>query len=110
MKSPNFFMQLLLKGTGITPSPSCRMRKSERSLLRQRRQPHFGTPSKQARMGNSENPTISFNLEDFSLPSLNLEHLVAPFTNEEIDQIIKQMPMDKARGPDGFNAQFLKKC
>jgi hypothetical protein len=59
-------------------------------------------------MGNSENPTISFNLEDFNFPAANLDHLAAPFSKEEIDQVIKHMPMDKAPLPDGFNAQFLK--
>jgi hypothetical protein len=29
---------------------------------------------------------------------------------EEIDLVIKEMPSDKAPGPDGFNGMFLKKC
>ena len=33
-----------------------------------------------------------------------LQDLEAPFTHEEIDNIIKEMPNDKAPGPDGFNA------
>lgn len=33
-----------------------------------------------------------------------------PFTQEEIDLVIKRMPNDKAPGPDGFNGLFLKKC
>jgi len=40
----------------------------------------------------------------------DLELLVQPFQCEEIDRIIKQMPTDKAPGPDGFNGLFLKKC
>jgi hypothetical protein len=28
---------------------------------------------------------------------------------DEIDQIVKSMPPDKAPGPDGFNGLFLKK-
>jgi hypothetical protein len=31
------------------------------------------------------------------------------FSNEEIDNIIKHMPNDKAPGPDGFNGLFMKK-
>jgi hypothetical protein len=62
------------------------------------------------RMGESQNPTINFNLDEFTFSSLNLDHLVEPFSNTEIDQVINQMPMDKSPGPDGFNARFLKKC
>ena len=40
----------------------------------------------------------------------DLELLVQPIQCEEIDRIIKQMPTDKAPGPDGFNGLFLKKC
>jgi hypothetical protein len=29
---------------------------------------------------------------------------------DEIDLIIKEMPSDRAPGPDGFNGMFLKKC
>lgn len=31
-------------------------------------------------------------------------------SKDEMDQIIKQMPSDRALGPDGFNGMFLKKC
>jgi hypothetical protein len=33
-----------------------------------------------------------------------------PFTNDEIDQAIKEMPSERAPGPDGFNMQFIMKC
>ena len=39
-----------------------------------------------------------------------LQDLEAPFTHEEIDNIIKQMPNDKAPGPNGFNAAFHRAC
>jgi hypothetical protein len=39
-----------------------------------------------------------------------LEHISAPFTREEIDNVVKHMPIDKAPGPDGFNGMFFKKC
>lgn len=53
------------------------------------------------------NPLLLHNLIQ---PDHLLEELEAPFTHEEIDNIIKQMPSDKAPGPDGFNAAFLKAC
>jgi hypothetical protein len=39
----------------------------------------------------------------------DLMELEAPFTHQEIDDIIKYMPNDKSLGPDGFNGQFMKK-
>jgi len=33
---------------------------------------------------------------------------VEPFSHEEIDNIVKKMPGDKAPGPDGFSGSFLK--
>ena len=39
-----------------------------------------------------------------------LEDLTRPFSTQEMDDIIKYMPADKAPGPDGFNGKFLKKC
>jgi hypothetical protein len=46
-----------------------------------------------ARMGNSENPTINFNLDNFNFPSKNLEHMADPSSKEEIDQVIRNMPL-----------------
>ena len=42
--------------------------------------------------------------------NVDLQSLEAPFTKEEIDKVISQMPGDKSPGPDGFNAAFLKSC
>ncbi|XP_071685019.1 uncharacterized protein [Lolium perenne] len=40
----------------------------------------------------------------------NLDSLVTPFSDEEIDKIVQHMKPDRAPGPDGFNGLFLKKC
>lgn len=40
----------------------------------------------------------------------NLDELERPFTTQEIDDVIKHMPTDKAPGPYGFNGAFVKKC
>jgi hypothetical protein len=32
------------------------------------------------------------------------------FSREEIDELMKDLPMDKSPGPDGFNELFMKKC
>jgi hypothetical protein len=41
------------------------------------------------RMGCSSSPDILFNLEELSLPTMDLSHLAEPFAKEEIDQVIK---------------------
>jgi hypothetical protein len=54
---------------------------------------------------------FSFNLADFH-PSFqqDLSHLDAPFTTEEAWATVKDLPMDKAPGPDGFTGRFYKTC
>jgi hypothetical protein len=108
MSPLDFFMQLQQKGTERTQSPFSKMRMDETYHHTEKDASLWSTV--RARMRSSRKPTIRFNLDDFSIPSHNLDQLVAPFTNSEIDQIIRQMPMDKALGPYGFNAKFLKKC
>jgi hypothetical protein len=39
-----------------------------------------------------------------------MEQIETPFTNRSIDNIVKNMPLDKAPRPDGFNGVFIKKC
>lgn len=39
-----------------------------------------------------------------------LDELIKPFENDEMDLIVKNMPIDKALGPDGFNGLLFKKC
>ena len=43
------------------------------------------------------------------MPVLDLQCLAQPFSTDEINQIIKDLPLDKAPGPDGFNGHFLKR-
>jgi hypothetical protein len=45
------------------------------------------------------------------LPKVDgLDELTLPFKIEEMDAVIKAMPVDRAPGPDGYNGMFLKKC
>ena len=39
-----------------------------------------------------------------------LEVLTKTFEVKEIEKVIKELRIDKAHGPDGFNSLFLKKC
>jgi hypothetical protein len=40
----------------------------------------------------------------------DLESLQEPFSLEEIDAIVRNLPLGKSLGPDGFNSDFMKKC
>ncbi|KAM3292613.1 hypothetical protein ACQJBY_036379 [Aegilops geniculata] len=55
----------------------------------------------------TENPLL---LDHLLTSNDNLAQLEVPFTTEEIDHVVHHMPVDKAPGPDGFNATFLKAC
>jgi hypothetical protein len=53
---------------------------------------------------------MQFDLATLITPTPGLEELSAPFTKEEIDEVVKHMSPDKAPGPDGFTGLFLKCC
>jgi hypothetical protein len=36
--------------------------------------------------------------------------LQAPFSDKEIEDVVKNLPNDKSPGPDGFNNEFVKNC
>ena len=38
------------------------------------------------------------------------QDLEKPFTQEEIDEVVKNIPTDKSPGHDGFNNEFIKAC
>lgn len=52
---------------------------------------------------------ISFDLTILVQNDHDLSYLVAPFEKEEINQVIRLLPSDKAPGPDGFKTGFVKK-
>ena len=39
-----------------------------------------------------------------------LEDISNPFTHDEIDKVVADLPTDKAPGPDGFSGLFIKVC
>lgn len=49
-------------------------------------------------------------LDTLRLPSRDLSHLEEQFTKEEVEKVVKGMPMDKAPGPDGFTGRFFVTC
>ena len=44
------------------------------------------------------------------LPTLDLDHLAAPFTAAEVARIVHETSSDRAPGPDGFSGAFYKKA
>lgn len=52
--------------------------------------------------------SINFDLGSLLLEQ-NLENFDEPFSNDEIDSVIKSIPNDHAPGPDGFNGLLIKK-
>ena len=61
-----------------------------------------------SRLGESFSPPMLFDLDQLITPTEGLEELSVPFTTTEIDDVVRNLPVDKAPGPDGFNGQFLK--
>lgn len=62
------------------------------------------------RMGKTGEFQMKFDLPNVMKHSVDLDQLTKPFTKDEIDSVIKEMPADIAPGPDGSNGLFLKSC
>jgi hypothetical protein len=63
-----------------------------------------------SRLGLSVHTNMQFDVQTIVKRHDNLEDLCRPFSTEEIDNVILDLPSDKALGPDGFNNSFTKKC
>jgi hypothetical protein len=61
-------------------------------------------------MGRGEARKCDFNWDGIVFENPSLQHLGEPFTEEEVLHAIKQLPGDKAPGPDGFTGIFFKRC
>lgn len=60
------------------------------------------------RLGQSDPPNMLFDLAAIIKRVEGLDELTVPFTTDEIYQVVKEMPTDRATGSDGFNDCFLK--
>src|SRR4051812_32863136 len=61
-------------------------------------------------MGTSNGIQLGFDLNAL-IPSVDgLQDLSAPFSDKEVETVIKDMPTDRAPGIDGFTGLFIKKC
>lgn len=61
-------------------------------------------------IGSVENREHTLDLEALGIQQHDLEALDAPISEEEVWTVIKQLPADKAPGPDGFTGRFYKSC
>ena len=61
------------------------------------------------RVGHAQGIHMGFDLENLLARVDGLEDLSKPFSEDEVDEVIKHLPLDRAPGPDGFTGLFLKK-
>lgn len=61
-------------------------------------------------LGTAESLDYTIDLSEIGVEQHDLSSLDAPFTEEEVWSTIKDMPLDKAPGPNGFTGHFYKSC
>ena len=64
-------------------------------------------------MGTSHKTVMHFNLESLFGPKQDqtiFDNLELPFSEEEINDVVKDLPLDKSPGPDGFKNELYKSC
>jgi hypothetical protein len=61
-------------------------------------------------MGTEHQQTIDFDCTQFfTSQEVHMRDIQGDFIREEIDEVIKTWPNNKAPGPDGYTGEFLKK-
>jgi hypothetical protein len=61
-------------------------------------------------LGTSEQRSRTLNWASLDLPTIPAGGLDNPFTARKIWEAIKDLPAEKAPGPDGFNGIFYRRC
>ena len=81
-----------------------------RQLMIMRARSQFSLRPSKIALGNlTLNPCVS-TFPSYFRSQVDFDSLTTPFTHAEIDDVVKEMPADRAPGPDGFNGAFLKVC
>ena len=63
-----------------------------------------------ARLGTSLAIDMQFDLQNIVYCHDDLEELCSPFTDDDINSVILDLPNKRAPGPDGFNGFFFKRA
>jgi hypothetical protein len=62
------------------------------------------------RLDTSAFETMQFDLDDLLHNEVDLSPLEMSFSIPEIDNVVKNLPIDKSPGLDEFNNEFIKRC
>jgi hypothetical protein len=55
-------------------------------------------------------PSCALDFEELGLPRLELHDHGQPFTEAEIWEVTKHLPLDKALSPDEYTSRFYRLC
>ena len=61
-------------------------------------------------LGSAPDRQFTLDIDELQLPVHDLDHLEAPFSEEEVWEAVKSQALDKAPGPDGFSGLFYVAC
>jgi len=61
-------------------------------------------------LGTMEERQHTIDFAEIGIQQHDLSSLEAPFIEQEVWATIREMPLDKAPGPDGFTGRFYKSC
>jgi hypothetical protein len=61
-------------------------------------------------MGKSDGISMQFDLPNLIKTVDGLDELIVSFHEKEMDDVIREMHVDRVSGLDGFNGLFFKKC
>jgi hypothetical protein len=71
---------------------------------------HEFTRAYSSLLGTIQNREHAIDLEALNLPTHDLQDLETMFSEEEVWNVIKDLPCDRAPGPDGFTGAFYQRA
>jgi hypothetical protein len=86
------------------------VRVGDETATTQKRKKELFTEEFARLMGSIQTREHTINLEELGIPVANLAELDNMFTEEEVWNTIREMPIDRAPGPDGFTGAFYQRA